>query len=235
MTRYFRDRRAPAPQSATDDVDQRLRTLLTREIAETAQEPSLDRLAQLAQLEKGALRKALRRLEAKRGLLLHPQERRPWIVHPFALSPASCWVKGQDKGWWATCLYCAFGVSGCVGEDVVITTRLGGEAEPVEFRVQGGKLDPTSHLFHFLTPPRKWWNNVLYACATFQPFRCEADIDDWCARHGVQKGYVLPVERLFAFALDWYRPHATTWRPRTVPEMRDCFARHGLDAPFWAL
>jgi hypothetical protein len=236
MTRYFRGPHASAkPRSLAEETDQRLRTLLTREIAETAREPSLDRLGRLAHLETGAVRKALRRLEAKRGLLLHPKERRPWVVHPFALHPASCWVQGKAKGWWATCLYCAFGVSGCVGEDVVITTRLGGEAEPVEYRVQGGKLSATSDVFHFLTPPRKWWNNVLYACATFQPFHDEPEVDDWCARHGLQKGYVLTVERLFDFALDWYGPHATTWRPRTPSEMRDCFARHGLEGPFWRL
>jgi hypothetical protein len=226
----------PAPAtSPNEDADRRLRTLLTREIAGTGREPSLDRLTDITGLDLQALRAALQRLEAQRGLLLHPHECRPWVVHPFSLYPAACWVAGKDKGWWATCLYCAFGISGCIGEDVVITTRLGGEGETVEYQVRGGKLSATSDVFHFLTPPAKWWDNVLYACATFQPFRDDAGVDAWVGRHGVGKGYVISVERLFDFALDWYRPHATSWRPRTAAEIGECFARHGLEGPFWAV
>jgi len=235
MTSNFPRRLQPRASASDDAADARLRTLLTRQIAETGREPSLAELAELSGLGVGGLRKALRRLEARHGLLLHPRGDKAWVVHPFSLYPASCWVQGRDKGWWATCLYCAFGVCGCVGEDVVITARFGGEAEAAEYRVQDGRLAPTSDLFHFLTPPRRWWDNVIYACATFQPFRSESDIDAWCARHGAARGYVIPVERLFDFALDWYRPHAGDWRARSVEDKRACFGRHGLTGPFWEI
>jgi alkylmercury lyase-like protein len=232
--RYHKGRRAaPASDTTLEQEDNRLRTLLTQFIAQHAREPTIDQLVGLSGRDARAVRKGLARLEAKRGLLLHPHARRPWIVHPFSLSPAACWVQGRDKSWWAACLYCAFGVAGCVGEDVVITTRLGGEAAPADYRIAGGVLQPTADLFHFATPPKRWWDNVVHTCATFQPFRTEADVVDWCDRHGYARGFILPVARLFAFALDWYRPHATKWRQRSSAEIRACFSRHGLQGPFW--
>jgi hypothetical protein len=236
MARYHRGRLLPpATLSAFEEDDNRLRTLLTRFILTTAREPGIDELAQLAGREPRAVRKSLARLQAKRGLLLHPHARRPWIVHPFSLSPASCWVQGGDKGWWASCLYCAFGIAGCVGEDVVITTRLGGEGAAAEYRVADGALQETADIFHFATPAKRWWDNVLYSCATFQPFRNERDAHDWCARHGIARGEIVSVARLFDFARDWYGAHATAWRPRTAAEIRACFSRHGLEGPFWVV
>src|SRR5262249_57149373 len=35
----------------------------------------------------------------------------------------------QVRGWWAPCIWCALGVAALVGEDVVIHSRIGGEAE----------------------------------------------------------------------------------------------------------
>jgi len=235
MTRYYRGRRVPPDNaSAVDRHDNLLRNRLTRFITAAAREPSIDELAELCGWPPAAVRKSLRRLQAKRGLLLHPHVRRPWIVHPFSLSPAQCWVQGATKGWWAPCLYCAFGVAGCVGEDVVIATRFGGEAAPVEYAVKDGRLQATMDVFHFATPARRWWDNVVHTCSTFQPFRSEPNVDRWCESHGFERGYVISVERLFDFALDWYRPHATDWRPRSPSEIRACYARHGLEGPFWS-
>jgi hypothetical protein len=236
MSQYHRGRLRSAPVSAAvDENDNRLRGLLTRFIATTGRGPDIDELAEMWGAHPRAVRKALRRLEAKHGLLLHPRARQPWVVHPFSLSPSQCWVQGRSKGWWAPCLYCAFGVAGCVREDVVITARLGGEAEPVAYRVEDGMLSETPDVFHFTVPAKRWWDNVVHTCATFLPFRGPAEVERWCRRHGFEQGYTIPVGQLFGFALDWYLPHATQWRPRSPSEMRACFARHGLKGPFWAI
>jgi hypothetical protein len=233
MTIYHRGRRVPVVDAATHRRDCRLRNALTNFLVRTAREPRVDELSSLTGIRPAAIRKSLWRLESKRGLLLHPNERRPWIVHPFALAPTSCWVQGWQRGWWAPCLYCAFGISGCVGEDVEITTRFGGESSDVRYRISAGVLEPTQDVFHFLTPPSRWWDNVIFTCATFQPFASDPEVDRWCSRHGFERGYTISVERLFAFALDWYRPHADHWHPRSPAEIRECFSRHGLSGPFW--
>jgi len=226
-------RHVPSLRAAKEERDCLVRDTLTRFLVTNSCEPSIGDLADALRMRPAAVRSSLGRLEKKRGLVLHPQQRRPWIVHPFSLSPTSCWVQGKKRGWWAPCLYCAFGISGCVGQDVLITTRLGGEDNTVDYRVRGGKLEPTRDIFHFLIPPRRWWDNVIFTCATFQPFHSEAEVDRWCVRHGFERGFTISVERLFRFALDWYQPHASHWYPRTAVEVRECFSRHGLTGHFW--
>ncbi len=91
-------------------------------------------------------------------------------------------------------------------------------------------------LFHLSTPPQRWWDNVIHACATFQPFRSEREIDQWCERHAMPKGAVVPLPQMWAFAHEWYGDYVNKpWRKRTPAEVRELFARHGFTLPFWAI
>ena len=157
-----------------------------------------------------------------------------WVVHPFALAPGSCWVETPRLGYWANCLYCAFGIAAALRTDATISTRIGGEGEAVRYVVEGGRAPETSDVFHLSTPVAHWWDNVVFACSSFQPFHAEADVDAWCARHALPKGAVLTMPALWAFASDWYGQHLDQpWRKRSLDETRALFARHGLTSDFW--
>ena len=119
----------------------------------------------------------------------------------------------------------------------MITTRLGGEDEAVEFRVTDAHLEPhDGYVFHLAIPAARWWDNVIFACASFQPFRAEADVDAWCARHALPKGAVLTLPQLWGFAREWDGDYVHgTWRKRSAEDIRAVFARHGLTGPFWAI
>jgi Alkylmercury lyase len=179
---------------------------------------------------------SLRRLHEAHALLLHPDGRTPWAVHPFALSPGGCWVEAEGRGWWANCLYCAFGIAAALRTDVIVHTRLGGEGEAVTIEATGGRITPPGLLFHLSTPVRHWWDNVIHACASFQPFRDEAEIDCWCLRHDLPRGAVLTMPSLWAFASDWYGSYLERpWRKRGVADAEALFERHGLTGDFWRL
>jgi hypothetical protein len=179
---------------------------------------------------------ALLALHDAHALLLHPGTTTPWVVHPFALSPGSCWVEVGERGWWANCLYCALGIAAAVGGDANIFTRIGGERDSVVVQVRGGAVSEPSLLFHLSTPPRQWWDNVIHACASFQPFRTEADVDRWCARHALPKGAVVPLPELWDFARDWYGAYLREpWHKRSAEEAKELFQRHGFTSPFWSL
>jgi hypothetical protein len=107
-------------------------------------------------------------------LLLHPHACEPWVVHPFALAPGSCWVQTNERGYWANCLYCAFGIAAALRRDAVVTTRFGGEAESVRYVISDGAPDRRDDVFHLSTPAARWWDNVIFACSSFQPFASEA-------------------------------------------------------------
>lgn len=213
-----------------------VRTELTRAIAELGHAPTNAELAERAGLPLALVEAALRALHEAHALLLHPGKTEPWVVHPFALSPGSCWVETCDRGYWATCVYCAFGIAAALDKDATIFTRIGGEREPLEIHVRSGDLIERDLLFHLSTPPRAWWDNVIHACASFQPFRAEPDVDDWCARHALPKGAVIPMPTMWAFARDWYGDAVRKpWRKKSAEEVRMVFKQHGFTSSFWSV
>lgn len=216
--------------------DQSLRGELTRLIAERGHAPETHELAARAGLTAPDTEAALRRLHDAHALLLHPNSCRPWVVHPFALSPGSCWVDTERGGFWANCLYCAFGIAAALRCDAVIATRIAGEAEPVSYAIRRGVAPDTGDIFHLSTPAAQWWDNVIHACASFQPCHSERDVDAWCSRHAFPKGTILSMPALWSFARDWYGAYLTVpWRKRSSEEVRALFERHGLVSQFWRI
>jgi hypothetical protein len=216
-------------------ADQDLRGLLVRIIARRGHAPALAELAEEAGLSLAETEASLRRLHDAHALLLHPHRCEPWAVHPFALSPGSCWVETARRGYWANCLYCAFGIAAALDADARITTRLGGEARTACYRVESGRLVDAEGVFHLSTPARLWWDNVIHACATFQPFASEAEVDPWCGRHFMPRGHVMSLEALWRFASEWYGSYLDEpWRKRSAAEVRALFDAHGLAGDFWS-
>jgi Alkylmercury lyase len=218
------------------DDDLAVRGHLTRAIAELGHAPSTTELAARASLSIEGVEASLQRLHDTHSLLLHPGSTSPWVVHPFALSPGACWVQTPSLGYWANCLYCAFGIAAALRRDAVISTRLAGEATPVTFAIRNGAPPVSTEVFHLSTPVARWWDNVIHACASFQPFASAAEIDPWCARHALPRGAVMTLPALWAFASDWYGAYVDSpWRKRTPDEVRALFTRHGLVGQFWAI
>ena len=216
------------------DLD--VRGELTRSIAELGHAPSNEELSQRLTAPVALVEQSLRQLHDAHALQLHPHRCAPWAVHPFALSPGSCWVQVGGRGWWANCLYCGMGIAAALNEDASIHTRIGGEQEPVVVHVCRGEVQEADLLFHLSTPVREWWTNVIHACATFQPFHSEADIDGWCERHGLPRGAVVPLPRMWRFASDWYGSYLQRpWRKRSLDETKALFEKYGFEGEFWRL
>jgi hypothetical protein len=219
-----------------EESDHEVRGALTRKIAALGHAPTNEAFADEIGLTKSELEGSFKRLHAAHALLLHPHACRPWVVHPFALSAGSCWVQTPVLGYWANCLYCAFGIAAALRSDAQISTRRGSEALPVTYAIRGGAPEATTDIFHFSTPVARWWDNVIFTCASFQPFETEAEIDIWCRRHALPRGASLSIPALWEFARDWYGSYLQRpWRKRAPEEVRLLFARHGLAGSFWEI
>ena len=219
-----------------NEQDLQVRGTLTRAIAELGHAPSLEALSARLQRAPTEVEDALQRLQDQHALLLHPGTCRPWIVHPFALTASACWVQTSGHGYWAPCLYCAFGIVAALECEAVVSTRIAGEADAVTYTLDGVTAPKSDAVFHLSIPVEHWWDNVVAACASFQPFCSADDIDPWCARHAMPRGETMTVPALWAFARDWYGDYLKVpWRKRSLEETRALFAKHGLTSKFWQI
>jgi hypothetical protein len=188
-------------------------------------------------VDTAAVEDLLRRLSDIHGVVLHPHVCEPWILHPFSLTPTIHWVEGARGGWWAPCVWCAFGVAGLAGGEVRIHTRIAAESETVVIPVRDGRPEVREPLWaHFAIRPARAWQNVHQHCAMVLPFRSPDSIDEWCARYRMPCGQVVPLDQVATLARLWYGRHADPdWHKWSVDEAQQIFHAAGLTDPFWDL
>jgi hypothetical protein len=223
--------------SSDTAITTRLHYEIIRGLLDSGACPGNTELAEGLQLAAAELEEAMRALAAIHGVALHPHVCEPWVVHPFSLTPTLNFVEGAGCGWWAPCIWCAFGVAALAGGEIAIHTRLAAETTPLVLQVKDG--EPASGddlLVHFAIPPSRAWDKVHRHCALVLPFRSATDISDWCARHHQPQGEPVPLRQVARLARIWYGQHARPdWRKWTVDEAQDIFAQAGLRSSFWNL
>jgi hypothetical protein len=96
----------------------RLHYELIHGLVEDAACPTESELAYRMSVAPVKVEELLHALSAIHGVVLHPCECRPWVIHPFSLTPTINWIEGQRAGWWAPCVWCALGVAALVGGEV---------------------------------------------------------------------------------------------------------------------
>lgn len=219
-----------------DNLSTALHHMIVRALIDTGACPSNTELQAMAGIDETLLKDALRKLEEIHGLVLHPTDCAPWVVHPFSLTPTGTFIEGEKHGWWAPCLWCGLGVASLAGGPVEIHSRLGGEAHPVVINVKDGHPTDSEYSVHFAIPPRNAWNNVHAHCAMLLPFRSEQAARDWSARHKLPFGEVISLDTTAALARAWYGRHADRdWHKWTVAEAESIFNAVGLRSTFWSL
>lgn len=218
-------------------VSSQLHYQIIRSLLDTGRCPSHADLQQSLHLSEAGLESAFRDLEAVHGIVLHPDRVAPWIIHPFSLTPTATWVEAAGRGWWAPCLWCAFGIATLATGAVRIHSRLGGEAEPVVVALRDGHLiDGHQYCVHFAIRPSEAWNNVHAHCALLLPFRTPRDVHEWTVRHRLPLGEVVSLAQTAALAHRWYGRHADPdWRKWTIVEAQAIFEGVGFRSEFFRL
>jgi hypothetical protein len=197
--------------------------------------PSNPELADRMGLPQDELEGLLRSLSAIHGLVLHPHECRPWIIHPFSLTPTLHCINDTGRTWWAPCVWCALGVATLVQGEIRVHTRFGAEVESVAIPVRDGEpIGFEEIVVHFAIPPAQAWNNVHEHCSMVLPFRSVDEIHEWCSRHRLPFGESVPLHQVAQLARQWYGSHADPdWHKWTINEAQEIFRRTGFRSDFW--
>jgi hypothetical protein len=196
--------------------------------------PEIDELTDSLKASKETAESALHKLEEEHGVVLHPNSSKIWVIHPFSLAPTNFLVHYVDKEWWGNCAWCSLGIAALLKGDVTITTTLGANGKQIDIHIKDGRVIGDYLHVHFPIPMKSAWENVIYTCSTMLFFENEADIDSWCRKHGIERGDVQPIEKIWEFSKVWYGNHLNPqWRKWTNSEAKKIFDQFGLTGRIW--
>ncbi len=219
---------------ANDSSPEHLHYVLMRHVVETGHAPDLATLASVAKLSPEEAEQGLRKLNEIHGVVLAPNSLKLWSLHPFALAPTQFWVTSTRGGWWANCAWYALGIGAALREDVHILTSDGGEGQPLQLDITGGKASRTDLFMHFPYPPARWWDNPYCPCGNILFFSSRARIEVWSKRHGHPIGSILDIKTGISLAERWFGDYASQeWRRKTPDQAAIIFDELGLDRSFW--
>ena len=205
-------------------------------IIENGYAPSNEELALQLNVNTKAIETGLYALQDYHGVVLHPNEPKVWVIHPFSLAPTNFYVQTDRMEWWGNCAWCSLGIAALIKEDVKITTMLGAETEQIHLHIVGGELQEKEYFIHFPIPMKKAWDNVIYTCSNMLIFKNEGQVDEWSKKHNINKGDVQPIEKIWEFSKKWYGNHLNpVWKKWTVEEAKQLFVEFSLDNSIWDL
>lgn len=213
-----------------------LHYVIIKSIIEHGYAPELDELAQALNAPENEVAVGLRMLEAEHGVVLHPNQTKIWVIHPFSLAPTNFLVRCQDKEWWGNCAWCSLGVAALLNRDVTITTTLGANDKQTTLHIQDGQLVETDFYVHFPIRMLQAWDNVIYTCSTMLLFETEQQIDRWSKTHRIAKGDVQPIAKIWDFSKVWYGNHLNPdWKKWTSEEAKQIFDQFELTSEIWQI
>lgn len=209
---------------------------IMKSIVDQGRAPTINEMGTYFCVDKEGLGSALKELQDYHGVVLHPHSLEVWVIHPFSTAPTNFWIEAGEKGWWGNCAWCSLGAAALLDRDLTITTNLGAENAQIKIEIRNGQIVTKDLFVHFPIPMVQAWDNVVYTCSTMLVFKSENSVEEWCLRHGIKKGDVQPIGKIWEFAKVWYGRHLDEkWVKWTVDEAREIFQRFGLVSDIWAM
>ena len=158
------------------------------------------------------------------------------MAHPFAAINLGFSVMGRDTLWWGGCCWDSFALPHLLADepDVLVATQCPGCGLPNAWVVNRHEPPISDWVAHFLVPAAHVWDDVVHTCGNQRLFCSAQCVDEWLARTGNTRGYLMDVETLWNFASRWYEGRLERGYVRREPsEANDYFRSVGLVDPFW--
>lgn len=209
---------------------------ILQEIIDNGFAPNVSELSKILSATENEIIKGLHDLQEYHGVVLHPNEPKVWVIHPFSLSPTNFYVKTQNGEWWGNCAWCSLGVAALLKDDVKIITTIGAETKQIEINIIDGEIQEKNYFIHFPIPMKNAWDNVIYTCSNMLVFENETQIEEWTKKHNISKGDVQPIEKIWNFSKKWYGNHLNpNWKKWTIEEAKEIFNEFDLKNKIWQL
>lgn len=209
---------------------------IIREIIKNGFAPNVEDLSIILQSDQEQIIQGLNDLQDYHGVVLHPNEPKIWVIHPFSLAQTNFYLKSKKGEWWGNCAWCSLGVATLLEDDVKIITTIGAETKQIEINIIDGEIQEKNYCIHFPIPMKNAWDNVIYTCSNMLVFENEAQIDQWTKKHNISKGDIQPIENIWNFSKKWYGNHLNpNWTKWTIQEAKEMFLEFNLNNSIWEL
>jgi len=207
---------------------------IMKHLVDFGRAPKISEMSATFSVTENQLVQSLQALQAYHGVVLHPKTSEVWVMHPFSTAPTNFWLEAKDGSWWGTCAWCSLGAAALLDRDLTIVTNLGGESKQITIEIKDGQIQNQNLFIHFPIPMVKAWDNVIFTCSTMLIFESDNSIEAWCKRHGMKKGDIQPINKIWDFSKVWYGNHLNpNWSKWTVDEAKEIFQRFELVDPIW--
>lgn len=214
----------------------RLHSEILKHIIKFGYAPDCEEISRIFECNQDVTVKSLISLQEYHGVVLHPNEVKIWVIHPFSLAPTNFVIKSKSGIWWGNCAWCSLGAAAILNEDVTITTNIGAYDEQVVLTINDGKLANDDLYIHFPISMKNAWNNVIFTCSNMLVFRNEIQINEWTKRHNIPKGDIQPIQNIWNFSKVWYGKHLNyDWKKWTTKEAKELFEKFELKGNTWDL
>ena len=178
-------------------TNSKLHYTIIRKIIDSGFAPDVEELSKILGADKDEVIRALYGLQDYHGVVLHPNEPKVWVIHPFSLAPTNFYVKSKNGEWWGNCAWCSLGVAALLQDDVKITTTLGAETKQIEIHIVNGEIQEKDYYIHFPIPMKNAWDNVMYTCSNMLVFENEEQVNNWTKKHNISKGDIQPIDKIW--------------------------------------
>ena len=209
---------------------------ILRGIIDQGYAPTVPELSKMLNASPEIVIQGLYELQAYHGVVLHPNEPKVWVIHPFSLAPTNFYVTSAKGSWWGNCAWCSLGIAALLEVDVTISTRIGAETKPITIHIIDGEILEKNYLIHFPIPMAKAWENVIYTCSNMLVFEDVNQVKLWTQQHRIPLGDIQPIEKIWHFSKKWYGHHLNPdWKKWTAAEAKQLFLEFGLVDEIWQL
>jgi len=147
------------------ELDVRIKLLVYRQFAETAEAPSVSFVAANVAVAPDDVRASYERLFRSRVLVLEPDGETIRMAPPFSGVPTQHHVRVHDRPqqrYYANCAWDALGIPAALHLPATIRSRCEQSREPLELEVTEDGPVPSSWLFHCAVPAANWWQDIVY-------------------------------------------------------------------------
>jgi hypothetical protein len=138
-----------------------VRLYVFRQAADTTRVPGPGGIASALGRPRPEIEESLRRLAARRVLILAPNSTNIWAANPFCAVPSNFRVSALGRTYWGICIWDALGIPAALNADAAVTARCSdGCDQEIVLKVKDGTLARSEGIVHFGVPAARWWENI---------------------------------------------------------------------------